>query len=390
MQTEELSLYDELARQVVPHLNELAACRSTAQLEAHPRYRSLAPVIQAALATLDAGDFTRAPAPARPRYRLLAWNIERGAEFEGQLEALRAHPYLRTCDVLLLTEADLGMARSGNRAVARELASELGMHYAFAPCYLNLTKGSGMESRTPGENSLGLHGNAILSRYPLRRIRAIPLRNGIDKMASPERRIGSQAAVAAEVVFPNLQVTAVSVHLDAQSTQRHRRDQMRSVLDQLDPAGPVILGGDWNTSTYNSSHAFFAIMGFWLRVSMGVDNVIRNHYLHPDRKFERGLFRLLEERGFDYQRSNRLGEHTGWYSVDDVKTRQALGDWVPAWCFAFIRWALRNHGGHCPIKLDWFATRGLRPEHPVIVHEVREGRTVPLSDHDAIGVDVVV
>src|ERR1035441_5844418 len=61
---------------------------------------------------------------------------------------------------------------------------------------------------------------------------------------------------------------AVSVHLDAQSTQRHRREQMRSVLDALPSDLPVILGGDWNTSTYDSSHACRAILGFWLRVMM--------------------------------------------------------------------------------------------------------------------------
>lgn len=390
MQTEELSVYHRLAGQVLPQLGQLTACDSLAELEAHPLYQSLACVIREGLSTLDVGDFIRTPAPARSRYRFLAWNIERGTEFEGQVQALRNHPYLRTCDVLLLTEADLGMARSGNRDVTRDLARSLGMAYAFAPCYLNLTKGSGAESDVAGENRLALHGNAILSRYPLHHVRAIPLPNGIDKMSSREKRIGCQAAVAAEIEFPNYSLTAVSVHLDAQSTQRHRRDQMRRVLDHLDPHGPVLLGGDWNTTTYNSSRAFFAIMGFWLRVFMGVDNVIRNHYLHPGRRFERELFQLLIERGFDYERCNRLGEHTGWYSVDDVKTRKALGDWVPGWCFAFIRWALRHHGGHCPIKLDWFATRGIHAEQPVIVHEVREGRAAPLSDHDAIGIDVVV
>jgi hypothetical protein len=66
-----------------------------------------------------------------------------------------------------------------------------------------------------------------------------------------------------------------------------------------------------------------------------------------------------------------------------------LNEWVPGWCFAFIRWALRNHGGRCPFKIDWFASRGVQCQNPVIVHEVREGREVPLSDHDAVGVDVV-
>ena len=41
------------------------------------------------------------------------------------------------------------------------------------------------------------------------------------------------------------------------------------------------------------------------------------------------------------------------------------------------------------MKLDWFATRGVICRNPVVIHDVREGRSVPLSDHDAIAVDVV-
>jgi endonuclease/exonuclease/phosphatase family metal-dependent hydrolase len=393
MPVEELSqarLYAAVADEILPRLEALARCRSTAELELHPEYRAIAPLAARSLATPHIADFRRCEAPPRPGYRFLAWNIERGAQFEAQVEAFRTHPYLKSCDVLLITEADAGMARSGNRMVAEQLARELGMTQVFAPCYIALGKGSGVERRAAGENSFGLHGNAILSRYPIDDIRLIQLVNGVDKMAHREKRLGRQVAVAARIAFPNLSLQAVSVHLDAQSTQRHRREQMRSVLDALAAQGPVILGGDWNTSTYDSSHAFRAILGFWLRVLMGVDHVIRNHYLHPERLFERGLFHLLGQRGFECRRSNRMGEHTICYDVCDARATGNLREWVPEWCFAFIRWALRNHQGRCPMKLDWFATRGLRVENPVVLHDLREGRSVPLSDHDAIGVDVLV
>jgi hypothetical protein len=121
---------------------------------------------------------------------------------------------------------------------------------------------------------------------------------------------------------------------------------------------------------------------------MGVDHVIRNQYLHPYNLFERDLFRLLEERGFDYRRSNQVGEPTILYEFGDHKTRQNLGEWVPAWCFHFIRWALRNHGGKCPFKIDWFAARSVGCENPVVLHDARVGQDGPLSDHDAIAVDV--
>ncbi len=279
------------------------------------------------------------------------------------------------------------MARSGNRDVARTLARELGLRYAFAPCYINLAKGAGHEYDAQGENELGLHGNAILSRYPLERARVISLENGKDKMAGREKRLGNQAALAADVRFPGLDLTAVAVHLDAQSTQSHRRDQMRDILKALETSAHAVIGGDWNTTTHNSSRAFHAIMGYWLRVFLGIDRAI-DHYLHPYRWFEKDLFESLNANGFDYRSSNLLGERTMSFDVSCGKTRANLGEWIPAWCFAFIRWALRNHEGRCPLKVDWFATRGLSVADPVVLHEFREGLDIPLSDHDPIGLEL--
>ncbi len=378
-------VYAAARRQILPRLRSLAQCRSTGELLAHPVYRSMAHVVERVLATPHFADFRPADLPARGRYRVLAWNIERGTEFDAQLEAFRTHPYLKACDVLLITEADAGMARSRNRMVAETLARELGMAQVFAPCYIALGKGSGVERDVQGANEFGLHGNALLSRYPIRGARLIPLANGIDKMAHREKRLGRQTAIAARIDFPERPVEAVCVHLDANSTQRHRRRQMESVLRALDADAPAVLGGDWNTSTYDTSHALWAILGFWRRVMMGVDHVIRNHYLHPERGFERGLFRLLERRGFDYRRSNRMGEYTTFYDVSDPRYFRNLGEWVPRWCFSFIRWALRNHGGRCPMKLDWLATRGLGADNPVVLHDLG-----PLSDHDPVGVDILV
>lgn len=372
----------------MPHFPDLARCRNTPELLAHPVYERIEPLATSVLTKAESESFARNEATARDEYRVVGWNLERGIQYEGQLEALKNHEYLVRSDLLLLTETDVGMARSGNRHIARDLARELGMYYAFAPCYVNLSKGAGIEYDVEAENELGLHGNAILSRYPLHNVRSVRLKNGKDKMAGREKRLGQQTALVAEVAFPGKTVTAVSVHLDAQSSQPHRRDQMRDVLDGLTDDHPVIIGGDWNTTTYNSSRAFHAIMGFWLRVFMGVDNVIDNHYLHPYNRFETALFELIESRGFDFRACNRLGEHTTSYDVDDVKTNKNLREWVPAWCFTFIRWALRNHDGKCPLKIDWFATRGLRATNPVILHEFREGREPPLSDHDIIGIDI--
>ena len=52
-------------------------------------------------------------------------------------------------------------------------------------------------------------------------------------MAHREKRLGCQAAVVATIDFPGRPVQAVSLHLDAQSTQAHRFRQMRDVLSNL-------------------------------------------------------------------------------------------------------------------------------------------------------------
>ena len=220
------------------------------------------------------------------------------------------------------------------------------------------------------------------------RPRPIALANGRDKMRGREKRLGQQAAVAAEIALPGLDLTVCSVHLDAQSSQRHRRDQMKAVIDALPVGGPAVIGGDWNTTTFNASRASWAIAGFWLRVMIGGRNTIRNHFLRPYTFFERELFRLLDRHGFDWRTANLLDERTTSYDVEDAKTHKNLREWVPAWCFDFIRWALREFDGKCPLKLDWFAVRDVEPMAPVVLHEFREGRRSPLSDHDAIGIDL--
>lgn len=378
-----------IQRNLKPHFAAYRSFRSTPEFHASPLYRETREDIECALHTVHAGDFTVRRESAKSRYRILGWNIERGKELAGQIRAFHQLEYLRDCDVLLLTETDVGMARSGNHDVARTLAHELGMHYAFVPCYLSLVKGSGTERWIEGENELGLHGNAILSRYPIRNPYRIGLRNGIDKMKSNEQRLGTQTALAASIEFPDgARLPVACVHLDANSTQRHRASQMHSVLEALPHAGPALVGGDWNTTTFDSSSAFRAIMGYWRCVLMGPGRVIRGHFLHPYNWFEKELFDLLEHRGFDYRQCNLLGDHTIFYDVEDIRAHKGLAEWVPGWCFPFIRWALREHHGVAPVMIDWFAARQLSCSSPTVIHEVRKFEGRQLSDHSAIGIEI--
>ncbi|MEJ7617948.1 MAG: endonuclease/exonuclease/phosphatase family protein [Pyrinomonadaceae bacterium] len=386
-----------LDHNLAPHLPELARFSSTTELTAAPFYRALRPEIERVLGGLVQENFAahgeahQQPASART-IRATAWNIERGRRLPGIIRALGEHPLIGASDLLLLTELDYGMARSDQRFVAREIAAELGMNYAFAPCYLALNNGSGLESETAGVNAQALHGNALFSRYPMGEAHALALPNGKDKMRGKEKRLGSQRAVIADIHHPEGLFRAVSLHLDAHSTQRHRHRQMRLLLDHLDtlrPALPVVIGGDWNTSTYNSKNAFYSIMGYWRRVMMGVRHVIENHYPYPERWFERHLFRELEKRGYRYRGLNQPGACTLHYDVGDIATNVNMADWIPRGCFWFINWALKKQQGRCSLKLDWFAGKNIAPapdQTPAVIADLIDERG-RLSDHDAIVLD---
>jgi endonuclease/exonuclease/phosphatase family metal-dependent hydrolase len=372
-----------------PFLKDLARFDTTRELEASNLYRRLKNDIDDALEHVWHEQLVnfQEPVPADKPIRAIAWNIERGMRADAVTGFLRRHPALKHADILLLSELDWGMARTGNRFIARDLAQAIGMNYAFAPCYIALTKGAGVEKNVSGDNDESLHGNALLSRFPLARIHSLPLPNGKDKMHGAEKRIGCQRAVIADVEHPDGTFRVVSLHLDAHSSQRHRQLQMRRVLDHLDtltPKLPTLIGGDWNTTTHDASRALYSILGYFRRVLMGVRHVVADHYPHPERWFERRLFRELEHRGYEYKTMNTPGECTLHYDVRDIAANLNMGEWVPQWCFWFINWALQRTGGTCSMKLDWFAGTGIQPQKPasVISGLMEEGR--PVSDHDPI------
>jgi len=325
--------------------------------------------------------------------RALAWNLERGIKYEGIATALKNEDRLKNRDVLLLSELDYGMARSGNRFVAKDLAEELGLNWAFAPVYIPLQKGSGVESDMPGENTASIHGLAMMSPWPMLNVHAIPIPNGKDKMQGKEKRLGRLRALIAEIEHPTGAFRAVSIHLDAHCSRAHRAMQVRIILDHLDtlPAMPTLIGGDWNTTGFNSQSSTRAILGYFRRVAMGPRNVAKNHFPHPDRFFERRLFGDLERRGYDYKSLNEIGAGTLHYEVGDIEKNTNLRDWVPEWCFPFIFWAAGRVGGKVSARLDWFAGKGFKlvpGTQPQTVQGLADNAGGPLSDHDAITVDL--
>jgi endonuclease/exonuclease/phosphatase family metal-dependent hydrolase len=389
-----------LDHDLAKHFPELLKFESTPEMERSELWAEIRPEVERILNAVVTETLVPSD-PDNPKSKIqdpksvaaLAWNIERGNIFEGIVDALQNHDDLKDKDLLLLTELDYGMARSGNRFVAREIAERLNLNYAFAPVYIALQKGSGVEAAAEGENTRSIHGLAMFSKWPMKNVHAVPLPNGKDKMWGKEKRLGYLRALIADIEHPSGIFRAVTVHLDAHCSRAHRHLQMKIILDHLDTldALPTLIGGDWNTTTFNAQNARRAIMGYWRRVMMGVKNVVTNHYPHPDRYFERGLFSELENRGYEYKSLNEVGAGTIHYDVSSIEKNTNLRDWVPEWCFPFIFWAANRVGGRVSGRLDWFAGRGVSAaSNPKTIGNLVDESGTPLSDHDAIAVDIVL
>jgi hypothetical protein len=264
-----------------------------------------------------------------PALRVVEWNIERGVEFDkikllltnqndfisavhgeagsntnaekAKDQTLRSQmEVLQSADVLVLNEVDWGMKRSDYRAVVKDLADALRMNWAYGVEFVEVDpKVLGTQSfanvKNPAERKeledlfsadhsrlLGLHGSAILSRYPLRDVKLVPFEyqaydwyNGEKKYGSIEagKRKGASLVFGEEIVrevrrggrtnlvatidtpeLPGQAVTIVAAHLENRTTPKGRVKQMNEILDFTRPiAHPVIIAGDMNTTGVDGS-----------------------------------------------------------------------------------------------------------------------------------------
>lgn len=182
--------------------------------------------------------------------KVVSWNIGRGYDREGILSFItEAQP-----DVVLIQEADWGNERTNNRDVIQEIADALGFNAVFAIEFFEIPSQLRGKKRRGG----GVHGNAILSRYPLSHIQRIPLpelyswnnpRNPFYLSAFTEKRFGSRCALTATIHCKNKEISVVSTHFeDKAGGAEGRLYQFNSLLESFtDDEQPLIIGGDFNT-----------------------------------------------------------------------------------------------------------------------------------------------
>ena len=295
----------------------------------------------------------RQPPLARPA-RVAFWNAERG-KFLDASAALLARLEAAAC---LLCELDLGMARSGQSHAARELAERLGAGYVFGVEFIELGLGDAWErQRHAGEvNRAGLHGAAILSPHPLERPALVRLSadGAWFDGSHGERRVGGRIALLATLRIDGRPVTLADVHFESHSDPQLRAAQMTLLLDAIDAyeAGqPVLLGGDFNTSTASRG---------WAR-GTGERQILPAARLLDPVPHE-PLFEVAAARGYDWRACNTLG----------VPTQRTRPDGTPPPPFG---------------RIDWFFSRGLAASDPQTVAAV-DAAGVAISDHEVLTVAI--
>lgn len=232
---------------------------------------------------------------------------------------------LKQADVIVLNEVDWGMRRTDYRDVAADLAEALGMNYAYGvefvevdPIALGLERFEELPlaeaAKLQSEISVnrpryrGLHGNAILSRFALENVRLEPFEHQPhdwykDELASVkpleegkrkagelifeekvrrEVRRGGRMMLSAELRdarLPGGRMAVVATHLEDKTKPEGRREQLEELLARIKDAGaPVVVAGDMNTSTQDSTPLSATRLlknrlgskSFWLKQGLGI------------------------------------------------------------------------------------------------------------------------
>jgi endonuclease/exonuclease/phosphatase family metal-dependent hydrolase len=374
-----------------PHYRALRAIRSRKALERSALWAEIRGEVRRLLESVERGDRVPPPQPAPGGrvVRAVAWNIQRGARLDDLRRAVAAPPFAGA-DLFLLSEVDVGLGRSGNRNVARELADALGMSYAFGVSYLALTDDFG-DDAGGRENTLALSGAAVISRHPIGRVENIDLPELRDKFGSSEKRLGKKRAVLAEIALPSGPLVVAACHLDSNASPAQRARQLGGVLDSVDRSGVAraLVGGDFNTSTYDVSSTPALARDLLHKLFVTGFRATIDQYLTPEKRYERPVFDLLRARNFAVDGFNDRALGTFFYDLTDPYVLDRARKLVGGLLTRLLVRLLRPWNGCVPCRLDWFAGRnvtavGATVERP----RAADGR--PLSDHAAIIVDVAV
>ncbi len=292
---------------------------------------------------------------ASNRFRIGAWNLERGRDWLAASQLIQD----QALDVVMLSEMDCGMSRSEQVHTTQKLAKELGWHGLFAVEFIELELGNAWELATPTEpeNRAGLHGNAIISRFPLKSpwLHRFSQSDGSwwhRKFHEP--RLGGRIALGACLETDSGDIQIMTTHLENNQGPDDRADALAELFQTRLDHRPCVFGGDLNTSTFNPT---LYTDPFRERAQLGA--VTPDRFINPV-AYE-PLFELAHAKGFQWGTCN---------THDSTQRPRERGYPRP------------------PLgRIDWLMVKQLVAQSPKTVPAIGpDNRT--LSDHDLITCEI--
>lgn len=184
------------------------------------------------------------PPPAPERFRVVSYNLHGplAERIDDIMDVLKHHEALQPASLLALQEVNRHHRYSGYKDMAREIASALQMHYAYAV-------------ENPYKDGGGERGLAIMSRFPLSQVERVVLPH-----AGPGGR--RRIALGATLHVSSERWRVYTLHLETRISVNKRADQITAVLDHANRYRdlPTVILGDFNTITDGAREKMFELM----------------------------------------------------------------------------------------------------------------------------------
>jgi endonuclease/exonuclease/phosphatase family metal-dependent hydrolase len=277
--------------------------------------------------------------------KVIAWNMERGK----QIELLSQRVKDINPDIILASELDVGMARSGNINTIKTLAENLEMDCRYVVEFIEHGHGNQTEMQECKlmKNNESLHCNVILSKRKI--IASTMIRfeqKGLWKGLNwHSDRDGARCALFCEIEYEDTSLVTVVSHFECLTNANERQHCMKQILHHLSryySKKPVILGGDFNTSELPP-----------VLESLSMEALACHE----------PIFKELEQEGFDWHNSNTLRH-----------TRRQLPNGFPKPPFK---------------KVDWLFLHKLFAADAMTL-PATDAAGNPLSDHEIVSVRILM
>lgn len=350
-------------------------------------YLSLEKEINGVINGLEWDNSISKKSPFKETIRVVSWNIERGKQIDNIIEFFNNDPELSKADIILAIECDNGMGRTSNRNISKELADALSLNYCFAPSYLVLDKGALGETEHQTKNTTALHGTTIFSKFPILNAKSIEVPPVKEVFHSSEKRLGCKKGLIAEIEIGKTTLSFGAIHIDLSSTAKDRANQLETIVSNLPKTDIQIIGGDWNCGTFNLRRKWEILTQALSKLlTIGFTGAIE-HYMTPELKFEKPLFKMLIDNGFTFNNYNDRSKGTIYFDVNDMLTNEKTKKFVPSFLLKELERRLMPWNGCVPLKIDWLTGKGA---NVLAAHTIEKPirNDIPLSDHNPIYIDI--